>query len=89
MNCRNCIKIRVPLELDELFFGFEFLGLGQDGDIGENDCNANFDEDLGYRGDTSMGRKKSSWLAWTYLRHLRVEKAACRMRIIATYPSMC
>jgi hypothetical protein len=62
--------------------------MGDDGHVGQYNCSYQFEGDLDEEGDTSRGRKKGSWLACTYLRHLNVEKAVWNISKTEMRPNM-
>lgn len=68
--------------MSELLEGLEFFRVRDDSDVGEDDSDCEFQDDLSAGFGTSMGRKKGSWLACTYFRQRKVEKAVCRMSTI-------
>jgi hypothetical protein len=78
----------VPLSLPELLQGFEFFSLSEDGDVGEDDGDDDFDGNLSSGRLTSRGRAKGSWLAWKYLRQRRAENPEWTKRSMEMKPNM-
>ena len=63
--------------------------MGQNGAEGQEDGEGELDDDLGGGVGTSTGRKKGSWLAWTYFLQRKVEKVMWKISRIARWPSIC
>jgi hypothetical protein len=78
----------VPGVLRELLEHFELVSVSEDGDQCEDGGEYDFKGYLGVARDTSMGRKKGSWLTCTKVLHRCVEIAEWRKRTIESSPNM-